>query len=102
MGRTILERPIFERDLSSVRETIIVSPNIKRIAYHLQAGKKETVVVDGREGLLYDRVGSPVCSPDSLRVAFSAMMGKYIIGKKWFVVLDGTQGTEHGTIGDLT
>ena len=65
------------------------SPDSKQVAYTARVGKKQFVVVDGKEGKQYDKIGegTPIFSPDSKRVAYAAK-----VGKKCFVVVDGKEG----------
>jgi hypothetical protein len=51
--------------------------NSSRVAYQARGGTTSAVVVDGKEGKLYDGVviGSLVFSPDSRRLAYIAKLG---------------------------
>jgi len=54
------------------------------VAYGAQSGNERCVVIDGREGKHYDRIGfSLAFSPDSMHLAYAAQSGK-----KQFVVVD--------------
>lgn len=74
----------------------IFSPDSKRVGYGAGVGDKRFVVVDGKEGKQYDRigVGSLIFSPDSKRVGYGAG-----VGDKRFVVLDGEEGKQYDAIG---
>jgi WD40 repeat protein len=82
-------------------EPLVFSRNMLRVA--LKACTPRTaegnlrsnqVLVDGKEGRVYDGVGSVVFSPDSLRVAYDATVGDH-----HFLVLDGNEGPQFD--GDL-
>jgi hypothetical protein len=47
------------------------------------------IVVDGKEGRIYDQVGAPVFNPNSQRVAYTAQRRG-----KWVVVVDGHEGPD--------
>lgn len=75
------------------------SPGGRRLAYRIEVTGAEGVlggamVVDGRQSELFTRnVGWPNFSPDGQRVAYRAEKGD-----RQFVVLDGVQGPEFGTV----
>jgi hypothetical protein len=83
------------REISIVPITNIFSPDGKRLACVAGAGKTPFVVVDGKEGKHYGRVGvgAPIFSPDSRRVAYVAEAGS-----KWFAVVDGKEGKRYNGI----
>jgi hypothetical protein len=88
--RTYRHTLICELDVSSWLgpETIIISPDRKRVAYLVSVGEKQVVVVDGIQQKQYDSIGKGtlIFSPDSQRVAFAA-----VAGNKQFVVVDGVE-----------
>jgi hypothetical protein len=72
----------------------VFSPDSKRVAYGVRAGKGWFAVVDGVEGKPYEAMGVyPVFSPNSTHVAYGAN-----VGSKWFVVLDGVEGAEYDDV----
>jgi Tol biopolymer transport system component len=75
--------------------TPIFSPDSKRIAYGVQAGNKQFVVVDGKKGEPYDGIleSTLIFSPDSKRVACVAQ-----VGDKWFLVVDSEEGKQYDSI----
>ncbi len=79
----------------------IFSPDSQRVAYVAGAGGKWVVVVDGKEGKQYDRIGldshSLIFSPDSRRVAYIAKVGDTWFNN-WFVVADGTEGKRYDSL----
>jgi hypothetical protein len=89
------------------RESLVFSPDSRRVAYVARRGGKELVVVDGVEGNEYGGIqarpgfgptpgvlgvleGSLVFSPDSRHVAYLARRGD-----KQFLVVDGVEGKEY-------
>ena len=79
---------------------VLFSPDSARLAYvnsrsiravtrwEQEHCEKQWVVVDGRSGREYDRVGRPVFSPDSKHVAYAARKND----KEMCVVVDGREG----------
>jgi len=90
--RIVSERLIDPGNPSMIGNSIIVSPDCRRVAYVARAGKNNVAVVDGKEQKQYDKIekGSPVFSPDSQRVAYVARAD----GKQ-FVVVDGQEGNPY-------
>ena len=80
------------------RETLIFSPDGKRLAYETWNGDKRVVVVDGKPGPEYDWIGQGtlVFSPDSKRFAYVARKGYE--NSRDVVVLDGREGPEYDQI----
>jgi Tol biopolymer transport system component len=85
------------------RESLVFSPDSRRVAYVAGRGGKQLVVVDGVEGDEYGAIqarpvwptpgvlgGSLVFSPDSRHVAYLANRGD-----KQLVVVDGVEGKEY-------
>ena len=77
--RIVSEKLIGKIHPSSVAESFKVSPESKRVAYvavsrGLFTGDKLFVVVDGKEEKPYDGIvaGTPIFSPDSKRVVYTA------------------------------
>lgn len=83
---------------AAVPGTLAVSTDGRRAAYVAQRGRKLVVIVDGKEGKPYERIGlpGPVFSPDGRQVAYSAK-----VGKKWVVVVDEVEGNPYESIGIL-
>lgn len=79
---------------SETPPAIVFSPDSKHYAYsaELTAGQW-TVVMDGKEGKLYDSVSLPRYSPDSKRVLYVARQGN-----DQFVVVDGIEGPRFSDI----
>ena len=67
-----------------VRDSAIVSPDGRRIAYISQVGRQQVVVVDGKQETPYDQVGSLTFSPNSQWRAYAAAAGG-----TWSVVING-------------
>jgi hypothetical protein len=72
------------------KDTVVFSPDSKRVAYAARRGSMWVVVVDGVEGKAYYGIATPVFSPDSRRVAYEARRGD-----KQLVVVDGAEGKEY-------
>ena len=77
---------------------IVFSPDGRRVAYWAKAeGQGFMMVLDGKEGQIYEEMQDPIFSPDGNHVAYVAADGK-----SKFVVLDGKDGTRYGDIWGLT
>lgn len=78
--------------------TIVFSPDESTVAYWAKAEDGGfTMVVNGEEGEIYNKIGDPIISPDGSHVAYSVEESDGM-----FVVLDGTEGNKYGSIWDLT
>jgi len=73
--RALTQRVIDPGHRSMIRDSIVASPDCRRLAYVARAGKKRFVIVDGKEQGHYDRIenGSLLFSPDSKRFAYVAV-----------------------------
>ncbi len=71
----------------------IFSPDGRKLAYVAKKGKNFSVVMNGKEGKLYDRIDPLLFSPDSRKLAYVARER----GKS-FVVLDDEEGRPYGDI----
>ena len=93
-------------DGSKVREDvaypalIFFSPDSKRIGYIAPRGKKQAVVVDGKEGRYYDEIDltGPIFSPDGKRFGYVAREGEDKYRDKWLAVVDGKEGKRYDSI----
>ena len=86
VDRTVSELLIDQGHPSRIGKSVIISPDCTRVAYVARAGRKQLVVVDGREANYYDAVerrSLSFCS-DSKRLAFVARAEK-----RRFVVVIG-------------
>ena len=97
-NRVVSEKLIAQIDASSwIGESLRVSPDNRRVAYVAGVGGKPLVVVDGKEGKIYDSIsigaGTPIFSPDSRRVAYVAKAGD-----KSLVVVDGKEEKQYDGI----
>ncbi len=81
-----------------IGNSVIVSPDCRRVAYVACAGGKQFVAVDGQEAKRYDRLEeqSLIFSPDSQRLAYVAG-----VGEKWVVVVDGHEGEGYDLVHQL-
>ena len=78
-----------------ILETIVLSPDGRRLAYIAIVDEKSIMVVDGLEGKSYDAIsGAPIFSPNSQRVAYLA-----VAGTEQMVVVDGIEGSPYEGIG---
>jgi hypothetical protein len=73
--------------------SIIFSPDSKRVAYAARVGKKWFVVVDRKEGKKYEVAGCLLFSSDSDIVAYIAG-----VGNKQLVVVNGKEGKKYDAI----
>jgi Tol biopolymer transport system component len=79
---------------------ITFSPDSKRLAYWGRTdGDKpaNVMVVDGVEEKPHESTGTPIFSPDSKHVMYSVQDGK-----KYRVVLDGTEGPQYDQVAETT
>src|SRR3954467_9467426 len=72
---------------TALAQSMVVSPDQKRIAYVAIRSGKSLAVVDGIEGKIYDRVMTLGFSPDGKHVAYVGRRGENLL-----VVLDGKEG----------
>ena len=79
--------------------TLHFSPNGKRLAYCASAGAATMVVLDGREGRIFDRVGGNtlVFSLDNQHFGYIAKLGRAS-----FAVVDGRRKHRYDMVGYLT
>lgn len=77
---------------------IVFSPDGSRVAYSAKSrGEGYMMVLDGKEGKIYDEVSDPVFSPDSNHVAYIAKDND-----SKFVVLDGMEDKRYGSVFGLS
>lgn len=79
------------------RNDIAFSPNSKRVAYRADKDHMQLVVVDGKEGKLFNKVDLPHFSPDSKKVAYTATLSEGY--KNMVMVLNGAEGKLYDFIG---
>jgi hypothetical protein len=99
-NRIVHETLIAEIDLSSwIPESLIASPDGRRVACVAEVRNKQFVVVDGKKHKKYDGIiaGSFIFSPDSQRVAYGARMGEQSL-----VLVDGKEGSKYDGLGEDT
>lgn len=72
-----------------VIDFITISPDGKRIAYVIPENGKVRLVLDSKQGELFDVVNSPVFTLDSRHIVYKARRGE-----KWHLVIDGKVGGE--------
>ena len=96
----------------SVGDSLVFSPDSKRVAYLAGTSGKQILVVDGKEGKAYDETWGVngehvVFSPDGRRVAYVATSGGKRVaywkdsGGKQFVVVDGKPGQAYDEIASV-
>lgn len=70
-----------EKDYFSFFSWAAISNDEKHLAYPVRIGEKYSIIVDDKQGKLYDKVSVPIFSEDSKHVAYIAEKGtkKYII-----------------------
>lgn len=97
-GQTTVARRYTETLLApfppEVRDSAMISPDLRRIAYVRQVGPEQRVVVNGQEQKGYQKISELVFSPDGNRLAYAAARGD-----KWVVVLDGQQQGPYELVG---
>ena len=77
-------------------KSFLMSPDGLHLAYVAQQGKKQVLVIDGKEEKPYDEIGAFVFGSMG-HFAYSARAGR-----KWLVVTDGQEGKHYGKgINDL-
>jgi Tol biopolymer transport system component len=81
------EAEVFKADL--VGDVLVFSPNSQSFAFRVGIGEKQCIVVDGKQGPLYDQVDNPHFSPNNQCMAYAARKGE-----RWFIVVNGEQGPE--------
>src|SRR5208283_2838282 len=70
-GRDNSEKSIANIDVAPM--LFVASPDSRHVVYPTQSGNKQFVVIDGKEGMHCDGIGSNLTfSPDSKRFAYGA------------------------------
>ena len=77
-----------------IEDSIVISPDARRIAYITKNGDKQFVVVDGREGDTYETIWSLKFSPDAMKVGYTAKHRG-----KCFIVVDDIEHEKYHEIG---
>ncbi|MGI8981136.1 MAG: hypothetical protein ACR2FY_18065 [Pirellulaceae bacterium] len=72
-----------------------LSPDGSRAGYAVKKSREAYVVLDGKDEKAYVGVMGLVFSPDSKRVAYTAIVGN----KKWLTVVDGKEGAAYDALG---
>ena len=86
------ERKINEKLLANVdgpdlmNNTFSFSPDFRSVAFRAHQDNKQTIIINGKKGNLYDAVGTPVFTRDGKHFAYSAHNGN-----NWFLILDGQE-----------
>ena len=75
--------------------TLALSPDGSRSAYSVKKSREQYVVIDGKDGKPYPRVGGAVFSPDSKHVAWQAATGN----GKLVNVVNGREGQPYDDLG---
>ncbi len=75
--------------------SLVASPDGQGLAYIMKQNLKETVVLNGKAGVSYDKITFMTFSPDGQRFAYGAK-----VNNKELVVLDGREGTPYDFILD--
>jgi len=78
-----------------VRESAVISPNGRHLAYIKKAEDKMQVVLDGQEQPAFDRIAALTFSPDSQQLAYVAGQGA-----EWFVVLGQQAQNRYARVGE--
>lgn len=74
----------------------VFSPDSSRFVYAAGKDNKQYMVVDGRAGKMYDKVGTPVFSPDGRHLAYPAGIKNEGLDKeKQLIVLDGKESKKY-------
>jgi len=72
---------------------IVFSPDGRQFAYIVEEGEKEFIVLNNKEGKMYDWVGWPTFSPDSKQLAYIVKQGAKL--GTMFVVLNDKEGKRY-------
>jgi hypothetical protein len=84
------EKLICQISYSSFTGPPVVSPDNMRVAYGVVVGKKQFVVIDGKEEKQYDKISSLSFSSDNIHMAYVAWAGR-----KKLVVIDGKEEKQY-------
>ncbi|MFA4985447.1 MAG: hypothetical protein WC712_02575 [Candidatus Brocadiia bacterium] len=98
-----------EEPAAAMKETVIcavteedatkkmaVSPDHRHCAFIRKVDKGEMVIVDGKEGKVFNKVLRPFYSPDSTKVAYAGFDGK-----SWTIVENGKVGPKYDKIDEV-
>ncbi|MCS7306636.1 MAG: hypothetical protein NZ602_16200 [Thermoguttaceae bacterium] len=78
-----------------VRESAVISPDGRHLAYIQKADGKMQVVLDGKALPLFERIAALTFSPDSQQLAYVAGQGA-----EWFVVLGDRPQNRYSRVGE--
>ena len=78
-----------------VRESAVISPDGRHLAYIKKVDGKMQVVLDGKELTPFDRIAALTFSPDSQQLAYVAGQGG-----EWFVVLGQQPQNRYARVGE--
>ncbi|MEK6325871.1 MAG: hypothetical protein AABN33_29900 [Acidobacteriota bacterium] len=92
--RTVKETLICQLDPAPVRDSMVVSSDLRRVAFYVKIGNKYSMILDGKSVGQFDGLGTYGFSPDNKRFAYG---GK--VGKKWVVILDGQESKQYDGVG---
>jgi len=97
-GKLVMTNNGSMKMLGTANENVVFSPDSKRLAYIAKQGQKYMVVVDGKEGKLYDDIdfSSHVFSPDSSQCAYIAKSNT-----KSMYVINGVEHKAYARVGDI-
>ena len=95
----VFEKLIVQIDpFISIKDTLKISPNGKRVAYMAKSSDRWFVVVDGKEEKQYDGIlqDSLIFSPDSKHVAYASQLSNKLIA-----VVDGKEGKQYDNLSSI-
>lgn len=72
--------------------TLTFSTDSKRVAYVAMVQAGASLVVDEKEGRLYNGIGEPIFSPDTGHVAYRAVLAGL---NRWCMVIDDKEGNKY-------
>lgn len=83
-------------DCAEIVPGLFFSPTGGHLAYAARIGDKVCMVVDGKEGKLYDDLMAPSFSEDGTHIAYGAMKGD-----RWVMVVDGRESEPRDDLAHL-
>ncbi|MDB5226356.1 MAG: hypothetical protein JWN78_549 [Bacteroidota bacterium] len=80
-----------------INENSVTFSNKGKLAYSATLHEKQFNIVDGQKGLVYDKVGFPLFSPDGKQCAYWVLAGN-----KYFIILDNNKRGPYDFVGNIS